>query len=199
MGKTEHEKWEEKNLDEIIDTWDHQKNTWDRERKGRGLEAATHLKDQIINARMAWHDSDLAGWRSKIEELQDQRTFILQAPPDKTEFLDRVKELVHDAKREALNHLVLTPLIVQREGNMLPRLETRKDFPERYLWSLLYLAISDQDLKKVVEEMPDTDSLSTEERKSKVAEINAEITKVTDILKSKLVEAETALKEAQPK
>lgn len=198
MSKEEFEKLTEKTLDENIDTWNSQLNTWDNERKGRGLEAVTHLKDEIIQLRMAYHDHDLNGFRKRIEELQDQRTFVLQAPMNKKEFLARVKELVHDAKKQALNRLVLMPLATTKESNLLPTLETRREFPEHNLWSLLYLAISDEDLEKVVGELPDT-GLSTEERKAKVDEINAEITKLTDILKEKRAEAEAALKESQPK
>lgn len=198
MNKDEAERWQEEHLDENIDTWNHGKTTIDGRRKARGLNSVDNLKDEIINLRMAYHDHDLNEFRGKIQELQDQRTFILQSPMNKKEFLARAKEIVHDRKREALNRLVLMPLATTRDGNLLPALETTRVFPEEQLWSLLYLAITDEDLEAVVGELPGM-GLSTEERKAKVAEINAEITKLTDILNSKRAEAETALKKCQPK
>ena len=199
MDKTVIEEMEERNLDENIDTWDHQKNTWDRSRKGRNLQAVDHLKDEIIQLRMAYHDHDLKGWTQKIQDLQDQRTLALQAPMDKTEFLNRVKELVHDRKKEALNQLVLMPLAVTQAGNRLPTLETTKELSERHIWSLLYLAITDEDLEAVVGELPEIGCLTASERKSKVAEINAEIAKLTEELEKKRVEAAEVLKASMPK
>lgn len=199
MDKTAIEEMEEKNLDENIDTWTQQKTIWDRSRRGRNLQAVGHLKDEIIQLRMAYHDHDLKGWTQKIEALQDERTLALQAPMDKVEFLSRVKELVHDRKKEALNQLVLLPLAVTQAGNRLPTLETTRELPERHIWSLLYLAITDEDLEAVVASLPEIGCLSNSERKTKVAEINAEIAKLTEALESKRAEAEQALKAAAPK
>ena len=199
MDKTAIEEMEERNLDENIDTWDSQKTIWDRSRRGRNLQAVGHLKDEILQLRMAYHDHDLKGWTQKIEALQDERTLALQAPMEKTEFLSRVKELVHDRKKEALNQLVLMPLAVKQSGNLLPSIETTRSFPERHIWSLLYLAITDEDLEAVVGELPEIGCLSNSERKTKVAKINAEIAKLTEALESKRAEAEAALKASQPK
>ena len=199
MDKTAIEKFEEKNLDENIDTWDQQISRFDRDRKNRGLKAINHLKDEIMAARMAYHDHDLKGWTQKIQDLQDQRTLALQAPMDKTEFLNRVKELVHDRKKEALNQLVLMPLAVTQAGNLLPTIETTKEFPGRHIWSLLYLAITDEDLEAVVGEMPEIGCLTASERKAKVTKINAEIANLTEALESKRAEAEAALKASAPK
>jgi hypothetical protein len=197
MDQREIEEFEEKNLKDI-DTWDHTIGRFDQNRKARGLKSVDHLKEDILSLRMAYHDHDLNGFRKKIKDLQDQRTLILQAPMNKEEFLARVKEIVHDNKKSALNELVLMPLMVKREGNLLPEFNTERDFPERHLWSLLYLTITDEDLEGVVEALPGT-GLSAEERKAQVAKINTEITKLTEILKSKREDAAAALKALEPK
>lgn len=188
------EEFQEKNLDNTEGWWTHEKTLNDRHRKQRKLTGIDQLKQEIIQTRMLSHEYGLKAIQDKIQGLQDERTAILLAPMNKKEFLKEVKDLTHLRKKEALMEFVFMPLAAKKEGNLGPRLESGGIFPERKIWDLLYLAISDEDLEAVVAGLPDT-GLSKVERQAKVKEINAEIERLTTLLNKELEKAKKDLKE----
>ena len=192
--RREIKEFQEKNLDNAEGWWTHEKTLNDRNRKRRRLAETGHLKQEIIQTRMLSHEYGLNAIQDKIQGLQDERTAILLAPMNKKEFLKEAKDLIHLRKKEALNEFVFMPLATKKEGNLGPRLESTGIFPERRIWDLLYLAISDEDLEAVVAGLPDT-GLSKAERKAKVKEINTEIEGLTTLLNEELGKAKKDLKE----
>ena len=194
-------------IDSPIDkseAWDREKTHEERTIRQNHLAEIGKLKQEIIDIRRDETEYGLKDIELKIEALSLQKKDVLSGSITKAEILNRVKKTVARHRDRAIERFLIEPITGAKSHNQIPfdqDLTLIAEFPSRHVWDIFFLSIHNEDLERVVSNLPD-DGLSLKERKAEVGRINGEIEKLTVYLQEQMAEAikereERAMKKAQ--
>lgn len=177
--------------------WDREKSRAERMVRQQQLSEVEKIKQEIVEIRRSEIEYGLAGIQERISTLAEQKKNILAGKITKAEILTRARAIVKKHRDRAIERFLVMPIATAKDNNQMPfarDLTLIAEFPERHTWDLFFLSLHDEDLKRVVDGLPD-EGLSLEERKAEVVRINDEIKNLTSHLQEQMDNAKKDLKE----
>lgn len=149
-----------------------------REEDQKKLKEVNSIADGIVGARTTKIRKKAQSLKDKIQELIDKKGEIFSASRSKTETL----ELAIDALRENRKKFFFEELIVPhlkdcqtgRTSFLHPDSVRVHLFTDRNIWRLAYIVITEADIKKAAELLPDI-GMSIAERDAQIKKLDMEI------------------------
>ena len=150
------------------------------------LLAAQRHVNEIKQQRAEELQTRLDALLAKMKSLQEEELALCKMPIQRKEFLELAKDQLRDMRTDALGEMLLPHLQECQENNTTPLQPSALKLTvmaEKNLWRLFYVGLTEKDLKKLVNSLPDI-GISDFDRNDRLAGVTAEITKINDILKT---------------
>ena len=163
------------------------------------LLAAQRHVNEIKQQRAEELQTRLDALLAKMKSLQEEELVLAKMPVQRKEFLEIAKDQLRDMRTDALGEMLLPHLQECQENNtppLQPAALKLTVMAEKNLWRLFYVGLTEKDLKKLVNSLPDI-GISDFDRNDRLAGVTAEIKKINDILKTEYSVSTTPQEDAK--
>ncbi len=154
------------------------------------LAAQRHVNEIKKRKAEEWQ-ARLDGFLADMKVLQEEEILLAKMPVQRKEFLEIAKDQLADMRADALGEMLLPHLQECQENNTPPLQPSALKLTvmaEKNLWRLFYIGLTEKDLKKLVNSLPDI-GISDKERVDKLAEVTAKIKGISDVLETEFSES----------
>jgi chaperonin cofactor prefoldin len=152
------------------------------------LQDSIRTRDELIERKTDKIRRQYEQIEEEIKSLQDEKQRFFEMAITKEEVLKIAKDQLRQGREHFIDHLLSDHLKGCQDRNALPfkdsTLRIHLLSPER-AWKLFYFAVSEKDLEKAVELLPDIGTPASE-REAAIEKINAKIHELQKNLKDEL-------------
>jgi DNA repair exonuclease SbcCD ATPase subunit len=160
-----------------------------REMDQRKLGEVNSITDGIVGARVGKIRKKAESLKAKIQELIDKKAETFTLPRSREETLELALDALKENWKKFFFEELLVPHLKDCQTGMTSFLNPDNVrvhlFTERNIWRLAYQIITEEDVKKAVEMLPDT-GISSTDRDAAIKKLDLEILALEREIKKEL-------------
>jgi phage-related minor tail protein len=141
--------------------------------RGKGIGV---MADALMSKTKETIQKKVEQFKKKINELIDKKYDLLQSPFSKAEILEMAKEALREGKKQLFDEFLVKHMrdCQNRQDLIFLDRSLGNYFDQHRAWKLIHLIITEKDLEKAAEMLPDI-GISESERNAQIKALDTEI------------------------
>lgn len=160
----------------------------ERDRNREVLKDSINIRDEIVTRKTDKIQKQYEQIEGEIRALQEEKQKFFEMPITKEEVLKIAKNQLRQGRELFIERLLSEHLKISQDRNAPPFTDSTMSvhlMPPEHAWKLFFFAVSEKDLEKAVDLLPDIGTPKSE-RDTEIQKINKKIAKLQKSLKEDL-------------